>query len=65
MKNGLTGTQLGEFTVGELIGDGGMGSVYLAKHPSYSELLAIKVSAAAVRGRLPSFARVSSAKDKC
>jgi serine/threonine-protein kinase len=43
MKNGLTGTQLGEFTVGELIGDGGMGSVYLAKHPSYSELLAIKV----------------------
>jgi serine/threonine protein kinase len=43
MKNGLTGTQLGEFTVGELIGDGGMGSVYLAKHPNYSELLALKV----------------------
>ncbi|MBO9310313.1 MAG: serine/threonine protein kinase [Chloroflexi bacterium] len=42
-RNRLTGAQLGEFTVGELIGDGGMGSVYLAKHPNYNEPLAIKV----------------------
>ncbi|MCS6870108.1 MAG: serine/threonine-protein kinase [Anaerolineae bacterium] len=43
MKTRLTGTQLGAFTVGELIGDGGMGSVYLATHPDYTEPMAIKV----------------------
>ncbi len=43
MKNRLTGTQLGGFTIGELIGDGGMGSVYRATHPTYSEPIAIKV----------------------
>lgn len=43
MENRLTGTQLGAFRVGELIGDGGMGSVYRATHPDYAEQLAIKV----------------------
>ncbi|PJF36317.1 MAG: serine/threonine protein kinase [Candidatus Thermofonsia Clade 1 bacterium] len=43
MEKKLTGTQLGAFTVGKLIGDGGMGSVYLATHPERSDPLAIKV----------------------
>jgi serine/threonine-protein kinase len=43
MDGNLVGTQLGEFTVGALVGDGGMGSVYLATHPTRHEPLAIKV----------------------
>ncbi|GAB4555062.1 MAG: hypothetical protein OHK0023_25840 [Anaerolineae bacterium] len=43
MENLLTGARLGEYLVGELVGDGGMGSVYRATHPRRTDPLAIKV----------------------
>jgi serine/threonine-protein kinase len=43
MHNELTGTRLGDYTVGRLIGDGGMGSVFQATRPGVSDPLAIKV----------------------
>ncbi|NOK18818.1 serine/threonine protein kinase [Corallococcus carmarthensis] len=39
----LLGTQLGEFTIEECIGEGGMGVVYRAVHPLIGKQVAIKV----------------------
>ncbi len=43
MEDRLIGMQLGGFTIGKRIGDGGMGVVYQASHPDFTEPLAIKV----------------------
>lgn len=44
----LTGRTLGVYEVGDLIGRGGMGEVYQAKHPTLGRAVAIKVLAPAL-----------------
>ena len=39
----LIGQQIGNYTVRELIGQGGMGKVYLAEHPLISKQVAVKI----------------------
>lgn len=39
----LTGTQIGEYALGDLLGKGGMGEVYYAQHATSSQRVAIKV----------------------
>jgi len=40
--NSLVGTQIGNYQIKELIGQGGMGSVYLGEHPRIGRKVAVK-----------------------
>ncbi len=43
MEDNLTGMQIGGYTLGRQVAEGGMGSVYQATHPDLDEVVAIKV----------------------
>ncbi len=43
MQDNLTGKQIGEFTIGREVAEGGMGSVYQATRPGSDEIVAIKI----------------------
>ncbi len=46
--NSLVGTQIGNYQIKELIGQGGMGSVYLGEHPRIGRKVAVKVMSSAI-----------------